>query len=451
MSGPKAFRIVTRAEIMTICRRSLARLDAAIEDWISRGQRNGTIEKADIDKVIARRDVLRGLLAADRFVELQKQLPAEISYLQADAERRAEKAAELEAQSKRAMRRMKGTAQALLASLESSGVQISWDIREELASSSASSERLETAINKAFLLLQSPPETKGVSDLQRDIAARLGAGEKRMSLEEWTSQRPAVTEDQALLRVDGFLGELKGLGIDPGPFSARISSLELESPARRPLLTDSLLLDLATAVKNGREQIRIQGDLRARHAELSEMKSPEAAALRSEIGKSFTGDSQGKEAELLQRAGFLIEAEVQTMAAEERRRAVLEGLAGLGYEVSEGMATAWVTGGRVVLRKAATPGYGVELSGGSKSDLLQVRAVAYGNSAETRDTSRDRDIETIWCGEFARLQSLVAKDGGHLSLESARPIGQFPLKVVEDRLSANDVEIDVKTARYLPR
>jgi hypothetical protein len=78
MSGPKAFRIVTRAEIMAICRRSLARLDAAIEDWISRGQRNGTIDKADIDKVTARRDALRGLLSADRFVELQKQIPAEI-------------------------------------------------------------------------------------------------------------------------------------------------------------------------------------------------------------------------------------------------------------------------------------------------------------------------------------------------------------------------------------
>jgi hypothetical protein len=290
MSGPKAFRIVTRAEIMTICRRSLARLDAAIEDWISRGQRNGTVDKADIDRVIARRDALRALLSADKFVELQKQLPAEISYLQADAERRAEKAAELEAQSKRAMRRMQATAQALLASLESSGVQIPQEIREGLASSGTPSERLEAVINKAFLMLHSALATKGVSDLQRDIAAQLGAGEKRMSLEEWTSQRPGLTEDQALLRVDGFLGELKGLGIDPGPFSARISTLELESPARRTLLADSLLLDLATAVKNGREHRRLQSDLRARHAELSEMKSPEAASLRSEIGpKSFNG------------------------------------------------------------------------------------------------------------------------------------------------------------------
>ena len=153
------------------------------------------------------------------------------------------------------------------------------------------------------------------------------------------------------------------------------------------------------------------------------MKSPEAASLRSEIGESLSMASQGNEAELIQRADFLIEAEVQAMAAEERRRAVLEGLAGLGYEVSEGMATAWVNGGRVVLRKAANPGYGVELSGGSKSDLLQVRAVAFGNSTDARDTSRDRDIETIWCGEFERLQSLVGTSGGNISLESARPMG----------------------------
>lgn len=449
MSGPKAFRIVTRAEIMTICRRSLARLDAAIEDWISRGQHNGTIDKADIDKVIARREALRGLLSADKFVELQKQLPAEISYLQADAERRAEKAAELEAHSKRATRRMKGTAQALLASFEASGVQIPYEIREELASSGMPSERLEAAINKAFLLLHSAPATKGVSDLQRDIAARLGAGEKRMSLEEWTSQQPGVAEDQALLRIDGFLGELKGLGIDPGPFSVRASTVELESPARRTLLADSLLLDLATAVKNGREHTRLQSDLRARHAELSEMKTPEAALLRSEIGQSLSGPPVGGEAELLQRADFLIEGEVQSMAAAERRRAVLEGLSALGYEVSEGMATAWVDSGRVVLRKAASPGYGVELSGGSKSDLLQVRAVVFGNSTDTRDTSRDRDIETIWCGEFERLQSLIAKDGGSLAIEHARPIGQFPLKLVEDKSWPAGEHDEVKSSRHL--
>jgi hypothetical protein len=39
------------------------------------------------------------------------------------------------------------------------------------------------------------------------------------------------------------------------------------------------------------------------------------------------------------------------LAARARRAAVLQSLAGLGYEVHEGLATAWVDQGRVVLRK----------------------------------------------------------------------------------------------------
>src|SRR5260370_41825153 len=103
------------------------------------------------------------------------------------------------------------------------------------------------------------------------------------------------------------------------------------------------------------------------------MKSPEAAMLLSEI-KGALAQPAGNELDLVKRADFLIESEVHVMAAGVCRRAVLEGLASLGYEVSEGMAAAHVPGGRGVLRKGASTGYGVELSGGSQSDLLQRRA-----------------------------------------------------------------------------
>jgi hypothetical protein len=449
MSGPKAFRIVTRAEIISICRRNLARLDAAIEIWTSSCQRNGTIDQTDIDKVIARRDELRRLLDADRFTELQKQVAVEISYLQADVDRRAEKAAEEVVRRKRDLRRTKDAAQALLARLESSGIDVPSDIRRELATQTESSDRLNTAIGKGLLLLQPTDKPQGTTDRQRDLANRLGASELRTTLEEWMSKQPH-TDDEALVRVDVLLGELKGLGIDPNPFSARIAALESETPARKALVADSLLLDLAASVKNGRDRARAVSELLERRAELSEMKSPEAASLLAEIDQALAGSPASSEPELIVRADFLIEAEVRALASEERRRAVLEGLASLGYEVSEGMATAWVRDGRVVLRKAANPGYGVELSGGSQSDLLQVRAVGIGNPTETRDMSRDRDMETIWCGEFQRLQSLVGKSGGSLSLESARPVGQFPLKVIPD-LGGSHVADDVATTRHLLR
>jgi hypothetical protein len=199
-----------------------------------------------------------------------------------------------------------------------------------------------------------------------------------------------------------------------------------------------------------RKRARAVSDLLERRAELSEMKSPEAASLQAEIDQALATPLAGNDPELIRRADFLIETEVRTLASEERRRGVLEGLASLGYEVSEEMATAWVKDGRVVLRKAADPGYGVELSGGSQSDLLQVRAVGIENLAETRDMSRDRDMETIWCGEFERLQWLVAKSGGSLSIESARPVGQFPLKVIAN-LGASHVADDVATTRQITR
>src|ERR1700755_2492144 len=107
MSGPKAFRIVTRAEIISICRRNLARLDAAIEIWTSTCKRNGTIDQSDIDRVIARRDEIRRMLDADRFTDLQKHVASEISYLNADTERRAEKAADSAAKRKGDLRRAK--------------------------------------------------------------------------------------------------------------------------------------------------------------------------------------------------------------------------------------------------------------------------------------------------------------------------------------------------------
>lgn len=451
MSGPKAFRVVTRAEIIAICRRNLARLDATVEAWKSACLRNATITQADADKVVARRDEIHRLLDAGRYVDLQKEVAAEISYLQADAERRAEKAAQAEARSKLDLRRAKTAAQALLARLESSGRDVPAAIRGQLTATSASLSDLNTAISRGLMLLAPAESNEGTTERQREIAGRLGAGERRISLDDWLSQQAGEVEDRTLLRVDVLLGELKGLGVDPIPFNSRISALEAEVPSRRSLVADSLLLDLTSAVRKEREWVKILSDLRSRRAELSDMKSPEAVALRSEIDAELAGTPTGTALELIKRADFLIEAEVNAMAAEERRRIVLQGLASLGYEVSEGMATAWVKGGRVVLRKTANPGYGVELSGGTQSDLLQVRAVGIASAAEVRDSARDKDMETIWCGEFERLQALVAKNGGSLSLESARPVGQFPLKVVQDPTASPDTE-DIRTQpRFLGR
>jgi len=64
------------------------------------------------------------------------------------------------------------------------------------------------------------------------------------------------------------------------------------------------------------------------------VRADDAVALRTEIDHALA-KANGNYQEFLRRADSMIEAEVRSIAAEERTRAVLEGLASLGYEVSE--------------------------------------------------------------------------------------------------------------------
>jgi len=91
------------------------------------------------------------------------------------------------------------------------------------------------------------------------------------------------------------------------------------------------------------------------------------------------------------------------------------------------METAWARDGQVVAKKSSLPGYGVEIGGQAQSGRLQVRTVAL---SVDRDINRDKDVETIWCGEFTKLQELLAEHGNNLAIERALGVGAVPLKVI---------------------
>jgi hypothetical protein len=136
-------------------------------------------------------------------------------------------------------------------------------------------------------------------------------------------------------------------------------------------------------------------------------------------------------------------------AAQARRQAVLKGLASLGYQVNEGMETAWVKEGRLVLKKTSQPGYGVELGGKGESDRLQIRTVAFRNQTTAGDLPRDRDAETIWCTELTRLEEQFAASGGGIIIERAVPAGVTPLKLVEESpIVSTDTETEAPRAAH---
>jgi hypothetical protein len=452
MSGPKIFHIVTREEIIAICEGHLARLDAAIVEWKRVGERNHTVTPTDISAVEARRDALRRLLTEERFIELQKQVPAEILFVQIDAQSRLQWAAAAAVESRRAQRRAARTAEMLLDELNKAGRTLPDELHRALVMKTGAAGEIEAAINKAFALLSAGTKPSGVTDRQRAIAEQHGRDEQRMTLADWIAVQPSVRDDGITPQLDQHLVELSALGDDVARFEARASAIAKEpSSSRRALLSDSLLIELGTAVKKSRERAGLLSNLRERNAELSRLKTTTAQALRAEIDNALSSEDTAAAPDLLHHANALIGEEIQTMAAAARRRAVLQGLASLGYEVTEGMATAWVENGRLVLRKAANPDYGVELGGGSQSSRLQVRAVGFGNSQATRDPSRDRDMEAIWCGEFERLQALIAQAGGDIKLEKALAVGAVPIKVIQDLKVQDTSPIEVSELRRMQR
>jgi hypothetical protein len=435
MSGPKVVRIVTREEIIAICEQHLARLEAAIARWTISGLRHDTITEAEITEVQQRHDQLRALLAADAFVELQKAVPEEIAFLDADTQSRLARAVERGAAERTRRRRRASAAKTVLAELRASGKHVPSELSaslEAIVSGAAVDQDAEGAFAKAFALFDGNGPANTVSEQTRDIAVRLGAGERPTSLAEWRTTILDKEPDHRLVRVDGLIAELHVIDEEAGAvFVRRLSQISGEpAAARANLLVDSLIADLAEATRKARERSDLGAKLRAQLAEIKRFSSTPAQTLAADMEAALAAlDISGVD-RLLAAAAAQVKAEINRIAAEARRQAILQGLSSLGYEVRDGMATSFAKGEAVVMQHARTPGFGLEVSGPPEAQRLQMRVVAFGSPGSPRDSSRDRDIELQWCGDFDKLQDMVGRVGGEIAIERSVVAGSQPLKVI---------------------
>lgn len=436
MSGPKVVRIVTREEIVAVCEGLLAQLDAALEEWIRVGRRNETLADAEITASRARRDGLRRLLAEDRFLELQKAAPAEIAFLANDQQARLTRAAAVRAEARSAARRTGAVCSSILSALDRAGADVPADLRRELEEGAAGRADGTAAVTKGFRLL-SAREAPMVTEHQRRLASAHKGVDDRQGYDEWLASQPKSAEDEDVARLDSRIAELAVLLGDAATaaFEDRLRKVASDASSRRSMLVDALQADLAHAVFHARERRVLETRLRLLAAELTQAASEPCEALARSIAGALDGPSESLL--LLEKEGRELLGRVRSeAAAEARRRAVLRGLVDLGYQVSEGLETAWAKDGRVVLRRPSQPGYGVELAGKGDLARVQMRAVAIRDAAGGGDTDRDRDAETLFCGDVARLSEQFAAAGGDVVIERALPIGAAPLKVVTDETGA---------------
>lgn len=448
MSGPKVVRVVTREELVARGEGSLAQLDAAIAEWRRVGERNGVVDEADIASVEKRRVALRKLLNDDKFDELESQALKEVSFLQHDAQARLKAASAREVEKRNSANRIAQSASSLLAALTVKGVDLPGDLKGRL-SSTRDIEALKDAIKDGLELLSSNPPRPVDEKGQDTLAYELGRGEKRMTLAEWEAAQPPLPEDGIIQEIEEALADIAlSFGEEVAqPFRERADKIVVMSDSgRRAMLADSLLADLTAESRKQRARAVARLSLEGLERDLRRFDNEEAHSLVQQIRKALEHKRYDLFEALTLNASSVIEANVERHAAHARRTAILSGLASLGYEVAEGMETVWVRDGRLVVRCAVRPEYGVEVGGGSGAARLQLRAVAFSSSPSQRDATRDKDMEAAWCDEFAQMRELAQSNGVAIDIEKSFPVGTGALKVVD---APNQV-IEAETAADIP-
>lgn len=446
MSGPKVVRIVTREEIIAICEAHLRRLDQVIEQWMRDGTRSKELSDEEIVATVERRKVLGALLTQEAFLELQKKVPDEISFLSADLERRQQIAIDKVAQASKRQRQGRDSASSLLHALEIRGNLLPAELHEKLRSLAAGNtlKEADSVLARGFARL-APQAADSLSDAQRDLANRLLEGVTTQDFNTWKSTHVAAASNTRIERIDRQIAELQALleADQSADFTNRLRTIEaMEVNTQQNLLVDSLILDLAVIIENAREHRAAMIELSALAADLREYDNAAAPALLERISGCNPSISVAVINSLAGECKTLIAQAQQLRKAEARRKAILQGLAQLGYEVHEGMETAWARDGQVIARKPSLPDYGIEIGGQAHTGRLQVRAVAL---TADRDVNRDIDVETIWCGEFSRLQILLAQHGDNLLIERSLGVGTVPLKVVSNAIDTNITSSNLHT------
>lgn len=420
MSGPKVVRVVTREELVAAGNAVLARLDAAVAQW---KRECGNAKAGDVEATKKRRDDLAAMLAADRFGEFAQAAVKEIDFLEADAARRRERAAQARAQERLREASGRELARTLLKASSNSDPQLRAELKKAAAGglTVAETDAALSWARQALFRIQD----KVASPEQKALAQRLGGAEAETSFEAWKAK--ATKPDLRFQAAFTHIAELEALGANEvGELEAQLRSVQvIENEATRSMSLDTLVLALRKARDGALARDRALKQVHLLAAELS-------AASGSLVAlQKLRGAGPDNSLEQLQALAALAREEISkaqaAVAAAGRRKAVLDGLQNLGYQVQEGLGTMTPDSGRLVVRSPASGDYGVEVVTGA-NQKVQVRTVAFDAA---RDTSQDVTEERRWCGDFGKLRAALQASGCEVVVEKALGVGAAPLRMVD--------------------
>ncbi len=460
MSGPKVINL--EAVRRRRQRESLVRireLRDLVVDWRTAMQQAGLLTDAlitEAELILARMENLR---ASEHWEPLFKELSARHAFFK-DSTADAQQTCIAHQASLRDRRRRLALGRAMLArEVRAAGRASPPEFQAGSVAEKADEtevSRLEALLQDAFKKLPGQVESEErASAQQRKLADALkDPGAELLKFEDWLLARAGENADHKSKndRLARALAELQLLAPaeSAAPLFEKARQIVVEpSVERRVLLTDSLLIEADELCRSVRERKDGKQKLLQSIAALEPFRSAEADAWRQRLQSSIENPSPKAVVELVAAAQKWCEAEAAREEATLRREAVLKALAALGYEVREGMATAWAEQGRVIVRKPSEPNYGVELASAPAGAAVQARVVAFaGAERSSQSAQRDREVEVSWCSDFQEMRKLIEAEGIAPTLVQAKAPGEIPVKVVPvigpDRR-------DIRAVRTAPR
>lgn len=235
-------------------------------------------------------------------------------------------------------------------------------------------------------------------------------------------------------RIEGLLMQLELLSTssDAAEFRARMDALDAESdPRQRRLRLDSLSLQISQALQRGKETMAHLALLDELEAQIGVYDAVPEDLLQSIAVQRQSQPMSPALDELRQAVERWCEEQARRMDGDRIRSVVIDSLRELGYDVREGMATGWAAGGSVVLQKAGSHDYAVELK--DLNGRLRSQVLRYGDpdaSVSDQQRQRDTEIEQQWCTAHAQTLANLRQQGIEAQIMAKREPGEVPMVVV---------------------
>jgi hypothetical protein len=440
MSGPKVIDVVTRQQVIDICKAAIAEVNHALAEWQRIMDRNMILAPAELKRLTMARDALQSMLARDQFLDIQKAAPEVTAAIERSVQEQLAGHASGAAGQQRQEQSLRLSARAVLSRMRELAVEVPEDclrvMSEAAAEQAVDHEALRQSLAQANAALYAKDDSSP-SESQHELARILGATGKATSASDALRNAEYSLLDPRVSRVASQISDLAGIGeVDTASlFRSRLDKVNQADTAgdtqQKELLLASLEIDIAPAVRKARQSSALRHDIGVESAAAQATNDWEACRvdLREAESALQRGDTDSARLHIERAKTTRLDRRKQR-AAQSSRAAILDGLKELGYEVREGMATQWAEKKQLVVRHAAKPGVALELAGTLDGGRLQARMVALQGAA--RDPHGDKQTEETWCSEFDSLQKYVARRGGEIRVVKSVAAGAAPLKVVLD-------------------